>query len=157
MKLNMSSTWSYTTDLTHPENEEKHENGWSDETFITSWKLSDVSYMYEIMTENISTSRDYLSPVIHTALYSSEFRRIFCGVIGSLISLLMFSGQIISITILMYEKRLYTTNNYFIISLIIADLLTSIICVPVWTMLQILEYWPFSHALCVMFNIMDFT
>ena len=77
------------------------------------------------------------------------------AVIGSSITVLTLSGQVLVFIIISKDSRLQTPNNYYVISLTLADLLLSILSMPVWTIFTTLNYWPFSQLLCDLWNSLD--
>ena len=70
--------------------------------------------------------------------------------------LLTLSGQILVFIIFFKDKRLQTPNNYYIISLALADLLISVTSLPFWTIFTAIHYWPFSQLLCDIWSSWDY-
>ena len=46
------------------------------------------------------------------------------------------------------DKQLQTISNYFLLSLAVADLIIGAFSVPLFTVMLIMEKWPFSSHLC---------
>ena len=77
------------------------------------------------------------------------------AIVGSTMTVLTLSGQLLVFIIIYYDKRLQTPNNYYVISLASADLLIALISMPVWTIFTTLNYWPFSLLFCDIWNSLD--
>ena len=85
-----------------------------------------------------------------------DLEGILNGIFGSLMTLVTFAGQIIVFLVVSRDPRLRTPSNYFIISLAIADFSISIVSMPTWTVYSTLHRWPFSQALCDLWNVLDY-
>ena len=53
------------------------------------------------------------------------------AIVGSVMTIVTFCGQLLVFIIIYNDKRLQTLNNYYVISLASADLLIALISIPV--------------------------
>ena len=78
------------------------------------------------------------------------------GIIGSLMTLATFAGQILVFVVVAKNSQLREPGSYYITTLAIADFLISVISMPVWTMFTTLGYWPLDPIWCGVWNVCDF-
>lgn len=110
----------------------------------TQWYVTEAVNV----TVNSTSSSDASRPI---SVYG-----IINGVCGSIMSLVTFFGQVMVFVVVSRDARLRTPGNFYIISLAIADMLISIMSMPVWTIYSMLEYWPVSQGWCDLWNIVDY-
>ena len=74
-----------------------------------------------------------------------------------LCSILTFGGNLLVFIAFFIEKKLQLTNNYFILSLAVADGFVGLISVNFWLVLYLSNaYWPFGWAACVTWIFCDY-
>lgn len=66
-------------------------------------------------------------------------------VIGTILSVCTFVEQCFVFIVFYKNKHLRKVNNYYMLSLTCADLLISILSMPLWTTFTTLGYWPLSR------------
>jgi len=80
-------------------------------------------------------------------------------VVGILISLLSVStifGSVLVIAAFIKNKCLHKINNYFVLSLALADLIVGFVSMPCYGLYSFLGYWPFGHLACDLWLFLDY-
>jgi len=70
------------------------------------------------------------------------------AIVAGVISFLTIVGNIMVMVSFKIDKQLQTISNYFLLSLAVADLIIGAFSVPLFTVMLIMEKWPFSSHLC---------
>ena len=101
-----------------------------------------VTTISSSFTSSIETVDGYfIPPATSTAIIKSTFL--------VLISVIGIVGNVSVIVLLSRQNRLPLVTYYFFLNLAIADLLSSVVCSPVFAVLEATQYfWPFGEALC---------
>lgn len=94
------------------------------------------------LTNSVTTATGLIvSPVSSTIIIKSIFL--------ALISIIGIVGNVTVIVLLSRQHRLPQVTYYFFFNLAIADLLSSVICSPIFAVLEVTQYfWPFGEVLC---------
>lgn len=93
------------------------------------------------------------------ALLPNEFNfwKIILILISVLICILTTGGNILVLLSFKVNKKLRTTNNYFLISLAIADLFIGAVSMPISTIYFITEKWLLGPYICDLWLSLDYT
>ena len=86
-----------------------------------------------------------------------NFYYIFTIIVLCLFIILAFFGNLVVIVVFFSTKELQTQVNYFLVSLAVADLLTSVFPMPLWLAFKIHNHWPFSTELLKIWQCADLT
>ncbi|XP_075248898.1 putative G-protein coupled receptor No18 [Convolutriloba macropyga] len=73
----------------------------------------------------------------------------------SLMCLVSLIGNVLVVIAVRVETKLHSFTNYFIVSLACADLLISVLVMPLAIIYQVLGRWPFSWWVCLSFTTLD--
>ena len=84
-----------------------------------------------------------------------DFYYVFTLLILCAITFVAFFGNLIVIVAFFSTKELQTQVNYFLASLALADLLTSIFPMPLWLAYNVYNRWPFSQELLRVWSCAD--
>ena len=76
-------------------------------------------------------------------------------VIGVILSVCTFLEQCFVFFVFYKHKHLRKVNNFYILSLASADLLISLLSMPLWTMFTTLGYWPLGRFSCDFWHGLD--
>lgn len=69
--------------------------------------------------------------------------------------ILGIGGNALTIVVLFFQRS-KTVTNFFIVNLAISDLIFALLCIPsTYVAAYIVQFWPFTAALCVFFNYMQ--
>lgn len=70
------------------------------------------------------------------------------AVLLSLLIVLIVGGNVIVILAVLYERKLRTACNFYVVSLSVADLLLGLVILPLSSVREVLQRWPFGAVLC---------
>ena len=88
---------------------------------------------------------------------SSNIWKILIAFISLLICFVTTAGNVLVLLSFRINKKLRTTNNYFLISLAIADLIIGFYSMPVFTLYFITEEWLLGPYICDLWLCLDYT
>ncbi|OQV18491.1 D(2) dopamine receptor A [Hypsibius exemplaris] len=77
------------------------------------------------------------------------------ALIGIVFILAGLLGNVLVCCAVITDRRLQTPTNYFLLSLAIADLLVSVLVMPLGMSVEIMSYWPFNFPTCVLYSFSD--
>lgn len=104
------------------------------------------------MEKSSNATNTSFSPKLHDILLELQSRSMWLIVVESFLLLLInfvaFFGNLLVCLAFYRNPRLRITPNYYIISLAISDLLTSVFCLPYSAGALIAGKWPFDNLIC---------
>ena len=104
---------------------------------------------------NISTETYTPQPSGRNYVYSTEVTIIIALLIGLVIVITVVGNLLVFIAFMRY-KNLRTYHNYFILNLAIADFAIGLLCVPPYVPYLLTGVWPFGHAFCIVWLVLDY-
>ena len=87
---------------------------------------------------------------VQSIVYLKDSEKIVFTLGLVLLSVFTLLGNALVVTAFFTYRPLRTFTNYFIISLVIADLLVGVICMPVWVVVILTDY---DHRLLIQFKV----
>ena len=110
---------------------------------------SNISYN----NSNFSSTND--AEYWHTV--TSNIWKVFFALISFVVCFLTASGNVLVLYSFKVNKKLRTTNNYFLISLAIADAVIGFVSMPLATMYFLTEKWLLGAYICDLWLCIDYT
>lgn len=84
------------------------------------------------------------------------YLKILASIFYIISMVLGIGGNTMVLLIFMFYQPVKSVTNFFIINLAISDLIFALLCIPsTYITAYIIQYWPFSAPLCVLFNYMQ--
>ena len=130
----------------------------SNNIFATSDSLS--SFAPYLCALAMSNSTAVTAEEVYKHQWSLVFSPVASAVIAFFVllcSILTFGGNLLVFIAFFIEKKLQITNNYFLLSLAVADGCVGLISVNVWLLMYLGKaYWPFGWTACVSWIFCDY-
>ena len=127
--------------------------------------LNSSSIPQDILNQNLSSKcLTENSTEATNSIYQHQWSLVFTPLVAIIIafivilcSILTFGGNLLVFIAFFIEKKLQITNNYFLLSLAVADGCVGLISVNFWLLLYLGNaYWPFGWAACVTWIFFDY-
>lgn len=83
--------------------------------------------------------------------------KIIIAVVSLFVAFLTAGGNVLVLLSFRMNKKLRTTNNYFLLSLAIADVIIGFVSMPISTIYFITEKWLFGPLVCDLWLSLDYT
>lgn len=80
--------------------------------------------------------------------FNETYLTIFYTVIATITTLWAIIGNILVITSVSIYAKLQSLQNYYIVSLALADLIISVFVFPLYIVNIVMDYWPFGKIMC---------
>ncbi|CAG2189923.1 CHRM3 [Mytilus edulis] len=86
----------------------------------------------------------------------TKLQSILIALFAGILAVLTLGGNLLVMISFGINKKLRILNNYFLVSLSVADSAIGLISMPLYTVYVVLGYWPFSSLLCDLWLSMDY-
>ena len=87
----------------------------------------------------------------------SQGETVAIGLVMSVMVIVNIVGNSLTIVSFCTDSKLRTLNNFYLFNLAITDLVIGFVCLPLYAVHTLMDFWPFGSVFCKIYNVLDFT